>query len=82
MQHSKPKDHEYARNYNAGWVWSQKIPKVAQDDPLGYADRKGYTWRPGWDDGYGDWAVGDGVERTKWHSWHVKHGTETDCGCR
>lgn len=82
VQHSRPDDREYASNYEAGWRWSQKTPARAQDDPLGYADQKGYTWRPGWEEGYVDWAVGDGTQRKKWHSWHETRGTESDCGCR
>ena len=65
----------YRRNYEAGWRASKRGMDLTD------ADGRGHTDRPGWEDGYVDWAVGDGYDRSKWHAWHARTNGDDACQC-
>ena len=73
-----PAEKPYRRAYERAWKWVQNMPAAAWEmGGLEYADRKGWTDTPGWEDGYTDADLG----RAKWHAWHERAGSELNCGC-
>lgn len=59
---------EYIKNYRAGWNWSKNHYDPYAGRGLDYADDRGWTRKPGWEDGYLDYSAG----REKWHFWHCE----------